>query len=222
MRQRKRTNERGFTLLELMIGLVVMGIMIGIFAMSSTTMTSTARLRTGVRDIINLVNFARTRSAITMRAYRMQFCAANKTCAVKDKTLKDYGITNPLPRGVVFIEQCGTSKIDGSPCGDPGQSQELRYYNLQRAFRDVEILSLQHEGETKSRDTLTLYFRTDGSVSSCTTTSGIPSCVDAKYYICLRTTLDVAGSQATYIPRRLEINFDGRIKTVVDSDKKCQ
>lgn len=157
-----------------------------------------------------------------MRAYRIQLCTANKTCTAKDKTLKDYGITNPLPRGVMFIEQCGTSKIDGSPCGDPGQSQELRYFNLQRAFRDVEIVSLQHQGETKSRDTMMLYFRTDGSVSSCTSTNGVPSCVDSKYYICLRTSLDVAGSQATYIPRRIEINFDGSIKTVIDSDKLCK
>lgn len=220
---KKNRNRLGFTLLELMIGLVVMSIVITIFAWGTTTVNSTARLRSGVMDLIGLINYARSRSAITMRAYRMQFCTANKNCTIQDKTLKDYSITNPIPRGVVFVEQCATSKVDGSPCGDPGQSHEIKYYNLQVAFRDVEIVSLMHVGETASRNSLMLYFRTDGSVSSCTAgNSGPPTCVDSTYYVCLRTIKDVAGSQATYIPRRMEISFDGRVSTYVDTDNKCK
>lgn len=218
-----KNQSSGFTLLELMIGLVVMSVVISIFAWGTSTVNSTARLRSSVMDLIGLINFARTRSAITMRTYRMQFCTANKTCTLQDKTLKDYSITNPIPRGLLFVEQCGSSKVDGSPCGDPGQSHEIKYYNLQVAYRDVEISSLMHVGETQTRDSLMLYFRTDGSVSSCTATqAGPPTCVDSTYYVCLRTIHDVAGSQPTYIPRRMEIAFDGRVSTYVDTDNKCK
>lgn len=224
MRPGKRSKTtHGFTLIELMISLIVMSILIGIFALGSNTMNSTARLSSGIRDLIGLVNFARTRSAINMRAYRMQFCPANQNCILKDKTLQDYAITNPIPRGLAFLEQCATSKVDGTPCGDPGQGQEVKFYNLQKAFRDVEVMSVMHKGETKSRKLLMLYFRTDGSISSCTpSTVGAPTCVDSTYYICLRTTDEVSTSQASRIPRRLEVNFDGRINTFVDSAGLCK
>lgn len=205
------------------MALIVMSILIGVFALGSNTMNSTARLRSGVRDIIGLFGYARTRSAITMRAYRMQFCLANKNCTLKDKSLKDYAITNPIARGLLFVEQCGSSKVDGTICGDRGQGQEIRYYNLHKSFRDVEISSLLHKGESTSRTSLMLYFRTDGSISSCTpATSGPPTCVDTTYYICLRTTKDVSTSQASRLPRRIEVNFDGRVSTFVDTAKLCK
>jgi prepilin-type N-terminal cleavage/methylation domain-containing protein len=213
----------GFTMVELMIGLIVFSILIGIFALASNSMTSQARLSSAVRDTIGLLHYARTRAANNMRTYRMQFCVAKGSCTVENKTLTDYEIKNPIPRGLLFLEQCPSSRIDGRPCGDPGQSHELKYYNLERSFRDVEFSSLMIKGDSSSSATLMLYFRTDGSIASCTSSgTGIPTCTDSVYYICLRTSLDIAGSQATYIPRRIEVSSDGRIKSHVDTQQLCK
>jgi len=222
MRKNQKAKNRGFTLIELMIGLVIMGILIGIVTMGSTNMTTSARLGAGVRDVVGLLTYSRTRAFTTMRAYRMQFCVAGRACRIIEKTAGDYNIPNISLRGLFFVEQCPSSRLNGQTCGDVGQRHEVKFYNIARAFKDVEISSLMHRGETATRSTLILYFRTDGSISSCTQTAGNPPiCTDGTYYICLRSSQQMAGSQATFIPKRIEISFDGRIRTFTDIQRLC-
>lgn len=191
------------------------------FLWSGNTLSRGYRIRDALRQAVGAVQYARMQAAIRNQNYRMQFCPYNKTCRPYDKTsLKTFGLITPALAGFWFIEQCPTASLTGSSvCGDPGQRQELKFYDLARAYRDVELYQLNTNAATIVDD-LVLYFRPDGRIMGCTKNAvGAVTCTPGTYYMCFRASLSEAKNGPNAIPRRVEISFAGRIKIEPDGNK---
>jgi len=210
-----KRRQRGFTLIELMIALVVVSIVALVFLWSGNSLTRTYRIRDSVRQALGAINYARMQAAIRNQNYRMQFCAYNTNCTVEDhNNLNAFNAVTPALAGFWFIEQCQAGRITTDVCGDPGRGQELKFYDFSRAYRDVEMYQLNVEGNKVNR--LMLYFKPNGEIQSCTKSGATITCSRGTYHICFRVSKSAEASGINSFPRRLEISFSGALKLQVE------
>lgn len=97
--------QRGFNILELMLGITVLGILLGIGVPSLTQMIRSNRLAQQTNDTVTALNFAR--SEALKRGFRVSVCPGTAT-ACSGGTDWNAGI-------LVFTDDAGTTgTIDGS------------------------------------------------------------------------------------------------------------
>lgn len=215
----KRSTESGFTLVELMAGLIIVSIISVMFLWSGSSITRSYRIRDSVRQVMGAVKYARSQAAIRNQNYRLQFCSYNKNCSLTDHNdLNIFNVVTPALAGFWMIEQCATAKLDGQTCGDAAVRQELSVFDLSKRYRDVQMYQV---GSGNSiTDSLMLYFRPDGRIFSCTRSgSGVLSCQQGTYRLCFRGNPDQASNGPDSVPRLVEISFSGRVEVKADGAK---
>lgn len=216
--------QMGFTLVELMTGLVIISIISVMMLWSGNSLTRGYRIRDAVRQTVGAIQYARMQASIRNQNYRVQICTHNTNCAVRDHpNLQPFGLITPALAGFWFIEQCPTAGLVGSRnCGDLGRRQELKFYDLARAYRDVELYAVRTTPtslQPAAGQPLTLYFRPDGRVQACTyPTPNTISCNSGTYNLCIRASRREAKTGPDAIPRRIQISFTGLVNVSADGN----
>lgn len=218
-------HSKGFTLIELMTGIIIISIISVMLLWSGNSLTRNYRIRDAIRQTVGAIQYTRMQAAIRNQNYRLQICTYNTNCAPQDHSnLQPFGLITPALAGFWFIEQCPTSSLSGSTvCGDLGKQQEMKFYDLARAYRDVELYQVSTTPtslQPASGKPLILYFRPDGRVLSCKyPTPNKLSCSPGEYHLCIRASKREAPDGINAIPRRVDISFSGRVKVVADGPK---
>jgi prepilin-type N-terminal cleavage/methylation domain-containing protein len=102
----KRLN-RGFTLLELIIILVIAGIILGYVGPRLYTGISPSSMDRATRDILSILQFARSSAVTQHRAYYVRFDIDNASVGLYPKSetsglIPDMVKQKDLPKGIVF------------------------------------------------------------------------------------------------------------------------
>ncbi|HAA53329.1 MAG TPA: hypothetical protein DCE42_01155 [Myxococcales bacterium] len=206
----KRSNRQmGFSLIELMIGLVAISIMGAFLVWGARSFSQSYRVRLAVREIVGLLNYARGQALVTQKAYRVQFIPGGAPF----KDLKPLGAGSSAERGVMFVAQGASSivsrgfKLFNATTDEAGL--ERKTLEFRRRYSDVSIYRVNMDS-TKTQE-LNLYFMPDGTIANCRK-SGVTAICNpyATYDICIKVNDQTTGPNS--IPRRISVSFNGQIK----------
>lgn len=104
----KPANNRGVTLVELAIVLVIIAIMAGLLVPNIGAWLPNYRLRGAARDIVSVMRMAQMRAVSTNSRYRVNFDVAGNNYILQYQTTSGLwvndGATQNLPRGITFKE----------------------------------------------------------------------------------------------------------------------
>lgn len=208
--------EAGFTLGELMIGLVIIAIIASVLAWNSTSLVRTYRGRQAVREIAGMLDFARARAIRTRRYHRVML-----------QTWTGNPFDNQ--RGRLVIQEGDSASVAdafGTTNNIAGQFDSTKPNNQPlwivgdvalRRYGDVAITRLHRNGlvaAAQSVNCLWIYFSPSGSV--CEPTPAPPTCdissssnyithtncYPAEHLACMRHNLQAASLRphdSTYI-----------------------
>ncbi len=104
---KSRRSSRGFTLLELIIILVIAGITLGYIGPRLYTGISSSSMDKAARDILMIIQFARSSAVTQHKPYYVRFDIDNASVALYPKpessgVIPDMVKEKELPKGVVF------------------------------------------------------------------------------------------------------------------------
>lgn len=74
----ERRKQAGFTLVELMAALVVLGVLAGAFVAGAGLVTRRYRVRAATRQVVSMINYARTQATVRKKVYRIRIGSGNQ------------------------------------------------------------------------------------------------------------------------------------------------
>jgi prepilin-type N-terminal cleavage/methylation domain-containing protein len=90
----------GFTLLELMVVCVVIGVMTAMILPEMRGTLEEARLRSSGRALVSVFQLARSRAITTREAHRVRFDLENYRCHLERRARPDESVSGYVPAGV--------------------------------------------------------------------------------------------------------------------------
>ncbi len=224
----KRNFSAGFTLLELMIGLIVIGIVLGFIAISSLRTAETTRVRSAAMDIVGLFNYARSKAIHKRKLFRVQMCTYTSQCIFADHPNKFAQLpgSGKLHNGIILVEECETSRMVRQLCGSTKSKQELQAYNLIGNYRDVRLEGIYISSNSSGGNFLkysdaALLFKPDGSVRFCrnlaslTRGQRLSNCSYRQVKICLKAAKNT-------LARIITLKINGTSYVEVDLNNFCK
>jgi len=94
------TGRAAFTLLELMVVCVVIGIMTAMILPEMRGTLEEARLRSGARGLISVFQLARSRAIIQREPHRVRFDEEGGRCYLERKARPEEGVGGYVPAGL--------------------------------------------------------------------------------------------------------------------------
>jgi len=102
----EKTNEKGLTLIELVVVLVIVAILAGLLVPNVGTWLPNYRLRSATRDIVSTMRTAQMKAVSTNSQYRVNFDVAGNGYILQYQTTSGLwvndGATHNLPTGITF------------------------------------------------------------------------------------------------------------------------
>ncbi len=230
----KRRNKSGFTLLELLIGMIVVAIVLGFVAVSSLRSTDTMRVRAAALDVAGLINYTRNKAVTKRKLYRIQICADKSPCIFVDHPSAfaqlPLSSTNKIRhRGILLLEECENAKMKRQKCGQPSQKQEFKAYNPLANHKDVYIKGIYVQSSVggagsftpvNTNSTAIFVAKPDGTIRYCPTLARIGlnnriSCQLKEFVICIK-------SERERLARIVRVKINGMPYVEVDTKNFCR
>lgn len=215
--------QAGVSIVELMVGLVVVSIVAGFLALGAGSFMKTYRMKLSANEVLSYINYARLQAAKTRRAYRLQFYAAGVayTGDTNDHIKPTNTASTKSEAGTILMTQGSSAdpKI-AFPEFDATADKlgvEKKQFEFAKAYKDIQITRTSLENNTRVNP-LKLYFRPNGFIQSCTKATEVV-CTNETFVICVQDPEETTGANA--IPKRIIVSFNGQIEVKPDTGGLC-
>lgn len=229
--RRLSQSEKGFTLVELMVVIVLIGIMASILAWGSAGFRQNYQVRQSVREVVSYLNYAKMQAAVRHRAVRVVILGQGEARRFVSpptgmiSVFNDGGGTGNIIKaklgGVIVEEGVSGSILKAFPefLSTVDLSKRIKkYYSLSRESKLVSVVRTYY-GTGGQTGAMTIYFRPDGQVVRCLS-SGI--CRADTFNICIRTSSTGEQSGPASVPRRIELQSNGVIRVQTKNPLLCR
>ncbi len=216
----KRKGQKGFSLLELMLALIVIGTISGFLVWGGSSFLRTYRVRMGMQEVYGMLIYAHNQAITTRRTYRVNIVSAGHSF-----------LANPSTRGGILIQQGAPARISQAfKIFNPSlvtKGLERKEIDFSRSFPDVVIARTTYRGAKKHPDHIDIFFRTDGRVERCLKSGTKVFCQPAFFTICVRAipyTDPVTGNTTIgpeVVSRQIEVEYNGLVRILKQPTKTC-
>jgi prepilin-type N-terminal cleavage/methylation domain-containing protein len=111
--QRQRRHPRGFTLIEILMTMLILGITTVIAVDAVSRADSGLRAERAAREAVAAVRYARSKAIAETTPYKVRFNVAARTISVIDPSNGDAVLSAPLAGNLMQISLTGRSDISG-------------------------------------------------------------------------------------------------------------
>ncbi len=142
----RQRGAEGFTLIELAITMVVIGLMLAFGLASYHSFSQDQQLRGSVEAVVGNVHLARVRAMSTGRAQRVSFDSTVTPAVVRSADATS-SLSWPLPKGVHFVSPAA----DTFTLTSDGRASHSRYIVLQNPRGQRDTVSVETSGLVLAR-----------------------------------------------------------------------
>ena len=216
----KRQRQKGFSLLELMMGLIIISIISGFLVWSGSSFLRTYRVRMGMQEVYGMLTYAHNQAITTRRTYLVHLVSIGN---------KFNGNANT--RGGIHVQQGAPDRISKAfvlfnpPLNTNGL--ESKYIDFSKSFQNVVIAKTTFKGASSTPKDINVFFRPDGRVERCVKSGTKVSCQPGFFTICVRAKAytDSKTGQKNIGPdaisRQIEVEFNGLVRILKQPTSTC-
>lgn len=204
MRRKTPTRLKGVTLAEVMVVLIVIGILAMLVGPGVYSTIHSYRVRRGAREVLNMLQLARSQAALRNRAYRLRFGAQNQAMPTNQPLRCESDSADPARDGWILMDEGNTTSCTSFKditATVQFDSRCISTFRYSPQLTDVAISALYKDGSAVS--TASVCIKPDGRVLDAAT--GTPT----RLNVCVVGVRSTSGSLAT-LPRQIAISYSGQ------------
>jgi len=214
----KRTKHNGgFTMTELMIVAIVIGILTAIMLANSGLVLGNYQVKSVVRDVVSMIRLGRTRAASTHSIYRMTFCTTSRSCVAARRNVTTGGIALQQGASSYLATAFPETNVNTNMWG-----LELKVYEPKSSSRNVWIERVYVNG-LGWRSVENIYIMPDGRMTYCRVNGALWNCENTEIYVCVRSSVNDGDFSAGRTFREVHVKWNGTIAVNVGTRaKRCR
>ena len=204
MKRKTPTRLKGVTLPEVMVVLIVIGIMAMLIGPGVYSTIHSYRVRRGAREVLNMLQLARSQAALRNRAYRLRFGARNQALPANQPLRCESDAADANRDGWILMDEGSTTSCNSFMDITPTVQYDSRCISTFRyapQLTDVVISAMFKDGA--AAQTASICIKPDGRVLDAAT--GTPT----RLNVCVVGVRSTTGSLAS-LPRQIAISYNGQ------------